>query len=674
MKEKLLEQFFDFEVYPEWWCCVIGRYPQDDNIPEDIKEDFIVVTSDDPCARENLLQIMRNRDYVNFGYNIKKYDNIILNGIASGFTPHQLRILNECIIDEDAQYKDAEHARISAFAYKRYTDFVYQDMLDDNTGSLKEKEACMQLDIRETTVPFDKIDLTQEDKDEIISYCKHDVWASMQFYKLVLKPFIATKLLVGRVFNIPMEECYKSTNAQLSAKALNAEKRKFADAEREDIQIPDGLKDYIRYSLPSTIVDRLCASKDKFEVNLFGNTVSYSNGGIHSVPIRPLSVKKTENYTIIAEADDEWALINADAASFYPATMINWHCLSRAVKHPEKFADMYHARLDFKKVIEPFEEKYGKYPERAPKEEYEHYKNCKETSQAYKLILNTTYGASGNKYLALSDPYMTTYTCRLGQLLLTSLANNIYTQIGKENIQIVQTNTDGILCYIRRTKIDMLKQICDIFTDITKIMIELEEEKKIWQRDVNNYIMVKNNGRIKSKGGFFVTDMIQPGYNRVRPLDCYVCREAMQEYLVNGKDIFEHILKETDISKFVISCHKGSGSAIFRTFRDGSPDQELHKCNRVYASTDKTLGEIKVRYKRLGKFTDKKSPGCPPHCELINEDLSKYNFAKMRDKIDYVWYLNETIDLITDKNHWFKMEYDRIVPVMMDPLSNSNSK
>ena len=37
-------------------------------------------------------------------------------------------------------------------------------MLDDNTGSLKEKEACMQLDIRESTVDFNKEDLTEEEK------------------------------------------------------------------------------------------------------------------------------------------------------------------------------------------------------------------------------------------------------------------------------------------------------------------------------------------------------------------------------------------------------------------------------------------------------------------------------------------------------------------------------
>lgn len=649
-KDKLLEQFFDFEVFPNWWCCVIGKYPQDHNIPEYIKDDFIVVSSDMTDARKILLDIMCDKDFVNMGYNIKYYDNIILNGVANGFTPRQLKILSDIIIDPEVQYQSQEAMRIAPFARKKYQNFVYQDMLDDNSGSLKEKEACMQLDIRESTVPFDKEDLTDEEKEDVISYCKHDVWSSMMFYKRVIRPFVATKLLVGKVFDIPMDVCYKSTNANLSAKALNATRTSFPDRERIDIVIPDKLSDYIKYSLPADIVNRLVKSPDKFDVKLFGNIVSYANGGIHSIPIKNL---------IVFESDD-WALINVDAASFYPAIMINWKCLSRAVAYPEKFKEMYQARLDFKKVIEPFDEKYGKHLEKAPAEEYTHYKRCKETSQAYKLILNTTYGASGNKYLDLYDPYMTTVTCRLGQLLLTALANSVYNQVGKENVQIVQTNTDGILFYIKRDKIELLHTIGDEFTRVTNIMLEYENEHKIWQRDVNNYIMLKRNGKEKSKGGFFVTDMIQPGYNRVRPLDSYVCRDAVKGLLMRGEDIVEHIYNESDISKFVITCHKGSFSGICREFRDGRPDELLHKCNRVYASMDRSLGEIKKLKKYKGELKKYKAPGCPPHCELINEDLSKYNINELRDKIDYMWYIENTVNLLSDQ--WYKMEGNKIVP------------
>lgn len=645
----LKEQMFDFEVFPNWWCCVIGKYPEDDNIQESIKDDFIVISSDNPTAREDLLAIVTDRQYVNMGYNIKYYDNIILNGVANGFTPRQLKILNDIIINPERQYDSAENMRIAPFARKKYNNFIYQDMLDDNTGSLKEKEACMQLDIRESTVPFDKEDLTDEDKVDIISYCKHDVWATMMFYKIILKPFVATKLLVGKVFNLSAETCYKSTNANLSARALQAEKKSFPDANRLDIEIPKELKQYIAYSLPATVVNRLCSSPEKFNAVLFDNDVSYSNGGIHSVPVRPaeISVKtKFPAWFIHVKTGDGWSLINVDAGSFYPNLMVAWKGLSRTIADPSKFAGLIKTRLELKSVIGPFEDKYGKHPENAPEEEYVAYKNAKEASQAYKLILNTTYGASGNKYLDLYDPYMTTFTCRLGQLLLTALANNLYTSIGKNNIRIIQTNTDGILIYIRDEYKDLMHEIGKQWEDICHIPLEFENEYQIWQRDVNNYIMGKQNGKVKTKGGFFVTDMQQPGYNRVRPLDCYVCREAMIEYIAHGKDIVEHIYNESDISKFVITCHKGSFSGIVREFNDGRPDEVLHKCNRAYASLDKSLGEIKKTKTIKGEYKKYKAPGCPPHCALINEDLSTHTISEYKNDIDYMWYINETCEML----------------------------
>lgn len=647
---------FDFEVFPKWWCCTIGRYPQDDDIPESIKDEFIVITSDMTDARDALLRVMCDRNYVNMGYNIKYYDNIILNGVANGFTPRQLKILSDIVIDPECAYKDVEHMRISDFARKKYNNFIYQDMMDDNTGSLKEKEACMQLDIRETTVPFDKEDLTDEDKAEIISYNKHDVWASMMFYKVILKPFVASKLAVGRVFNIPMDVCYKSTNAKLSALAIEAKRTSFPDATRQDIVIPAELKNYITYSLPSSVVNRLCSSPEKFEVELFGNDVSYSNGGIHSVPCRPAEIKvksKFPAWFVHVKAGDGWSLINVDAGSFYPNLMVAWKGLSRAVKDPQKFAGLIKARLDLKSVIGPFEDKYGTHPELAPVEEYENYINSKEQSQAYKLILNTTYGASGNKYLDLYDPYMTTYTCRLGQLLLTALANNLYNQIGKDNIKIVQTNTDGILVYIRDEYKGLMEEIGHEWERISHIPLEFENEYQIWQRDVNNYIMGKQNGRVKTKGGFFVTDMQQPGYNRVRPLDCYVCREAMIEYIAHGKDIVEHIYNESDISKFVVTCHKGSFSGILREFTDGRPDEILHKVNRVYASLNKKLGMIFKTKHVKGELKKYKAPGCPAHCELINDTLLNYDINKLRDDIDYMWYIEQTLEMLDAP--WYEM-------------------
>lgn len=668
MNDKLLEQFFDFEVFPNWWCCVIGRYPQDDNIPETIKDDFIVVTSKDSDCRRILMSYLCDKRYCCFGYNNKRYDNIIFNGIVNGFSPRQIKILNDIIIDPEKEYEDYEHMRIAPFAKRGYRDFTYQDMMDDNTGSLKEKESCMCLDIRETTVPFNKEDLTDEDIDAIIYYCKHDVWSSMQFYKIILKPFVASKLSVGKYFNIPMDVCYKSTNAKLAALALDAKRKSFDDKERIDIELPKELKEYITYALPADVVKRICSSPEKFDTIMFGNIVSYSNGGIHSVPLIKEQTKqrgdciKMNQCFIHCKSGDGWSMLNVDAGSFYPNLMVAWKTLSRSVPDPNKFAQLIKTRLDLKSVIGPFEDKYGKNGKTlAPKDEYEYYVSCKEQSQAIKLILNTTFGASGNKYLDLYDPYMQTCTCRLGQLLLTALANNLYMQVGKNNMQILQTNTDGILIYVKDEYIDLVYKIGDEWSKLTRIPLEFENEHEIWQRDVNNYIMGKKNGLVKTKGGYFVTDMQQPGYNHVRPLDAYVCREAMIEYIAHGKDIVEYIAGEKDLSKFVITCHKGTFSGIVRSFTDGRPDEVLHKVNRCYASLTKEFGMIYKIKKVNGVNKKYKAPDCPEHCGLLNDAIDKYDYNTVSSDIDYMWYINKTYELLSDP--WFNMDKDKIYPI-----------
>jgi hypothetical protein len=75
------EKFFDFEVFPNWWCCVFGDYPEDGELTEEIKETFRVVDSDSRISRDELMAELRADGYVNMGYNIKGYDLIIAAGV-----------------------------------------------------------------------------------------------------------------------------------------------------------------------------------------------------------------------------------------------------------------------------------------------------------------------------------------------------------------------------------------------------------------------------------------------------------------------------------------------------------------------------------------------------------------------------------------------------------------
>lgn len=632
-------RFFDFEIYPHWWCCTFGDFPDNGVLTDDIKQQFVTVTSEDTHPRDRLLELLKEDDVCVVGYNIKGYDLIIANAIYQGFTPEQVRCVNDIIINPREQFKSHEHMRLAPFAKKKLRLPAYQELMDDaNDGSLKDCEAIMGLDIRETEVPFDKEDLTDEDKESIIFYNKHDVYASMYYHRYVKYDYTAGKLAVGRVFGIPEGDCYKNTNANLTAKVLDAHYTTFADEFEYRVALPDSIRDYVYDAMPPKIVDQILNNPYKMvkdtptaqtlTFELFGSEVTFGNGGLHSVWSDNLYV----------ESNNEWVLLNADVGSFYPALMLNFNSLSRAIKDKEKYRWIRDTRIMLK-------HKENKTPEE------------KEQVHVFKLILNTVFGASGNKYLPLYDKYMCLTTCRLGQVVLASLGCNLYKQIPE--LKVIQTNTDGILLYVRRKYMDKLNKICNKFMEVMNMQLEFDEEHCIWQRDVNNYLSLKEGwdgvieweGFNRAKytklcGKWLNYTWKRPGYPNVGGLDTFVCSKAAIRYLLLGEDIIKSIVEDRDVEDYMMFCRKGpTFRSVVQKMADGT-EIPLTRANRVAATKDTNYGELyKIKY-RNGVPSYNKMAGIPEHCKVVNEDIHTIDFNEFRKDLDYMWYIERTADLL----------------------------
>lgn len=634
-------RFFDFEVYPHWWCCTFGDYPDDGNLDETIKDTFITVRSDEQNARDHLLHYLREEDYVLTGYNIKGYDLIIANAIYQGFTPEQVRCVNDIIIVPRDQFKSKEHMRLAPFAKKKIRLAAYNELMDDaNGGSLKDCEAIMGLDIRETEVPFDKEDLTEEDIDSIIYYNKHDVYASMYYHKNIKYDYTQGKLALGRVFDIPEADCYKNTNANLCAKVLDAHYTTFADEHCSTVILPDSIKEYVYDSIPNKIVDQILTNPYTFDKDgnpkaqtltfkLFGEDVTFGNGGLHSIYCNNLYV----------ESNEEWALINADVGSFYPAIMLNFNCLSRAIKDKEKYRWIRDTRIALK------------HKENKTRDE-------KEQVSVFKLVLNTVFGASGNKYLPLYDKYMCLTTCRLGQIILASLGCQLHKHIPE--LKVIQTNTDGIMFYIRRKYLDVMHKVCDEFMKVMNMELEFDEEHRIWQRDVNNYLLTKESwdgildwsknlrygDHIKLCGEWLQYTWKRPGYPNIGTLGGYAASKAAIEHLLLGSDIVTSIVRNNNVEDFCIFCKKGpTFRTVVQRFADGT-EVELTRANRVVATTNEMYGKLyKIKY-RNGVPSYNSFPNLPDNCKVINEDLSTVNLTELKKEIDFMHYINDAAELL----------------------------
>ena len=650
-------KFFDFEVFPNWWCCVVSdeeqEYPggiynnQFNKETEDkIKSKMRIYTSDSDWVevREALKRDLMKG--VISGYNIKHYDLIIAKCLFAGFTPRKLYIASEILVHPELADIDAEHIRIASFIRFGWNEAeAWQDLMDDSDKSLKDKECSLGMDIRETTVPFGKEDLTSDEKADIIYYCKHDVYALHVLYVTTSKAYVDTKVQLCDTFGLTRKVAYTNTNANLSGKVLGAERVHGTAVTDPTITIRnERMKAYFEKWLPADIYQHLLTKQEAKQFKLYDNIVDIADGGLHSVYDVPKIGRVTPG--LYVEATDEWTMYNVDVSSCYPSVMIYCQAMSRAIKNPDRLKQIYLKRIKLKNT---------------PKSQWTD--ADKVFVPAAKLILNTTYGAMGNKYLNLYDDYMRTKVCRVGQMILIAISNHLYQAI--PGLKVIQTNTDGVLVYARRSDYNKIKEIVDEFTGISQFIFEIEEDNKLWQLNVNNYIAVHPDGEIKNKGGAFVTTVYQKGTNKLRPLGNFCIQKAQMAFYTAGVNPVKHLLDNTNVSDFCLTCTKGpTYKYMVQYFSDGH-SVELGKVSRVIAVEDNYLGFIK---KHKANKEDLVAL-CPPHPLVVNDNLMNYKIENRqlvhiptgeRWNIDYAYYARE-LDKALDipwyelKNESFKL-------------------
>lgn len=627
-------RFFDFEVFPHWWCCVFGDKP-DMTVDNNIKDTFKIVRSDQPNARDELIKMLTEPEFCMCGYNIKHYDLIIANAIYQGFVPEEVKIINDIIINPAMMYESKTHMRLAPFAKRKFNNIIYEDLMDDTSGSLKELEANLGLSVLESNIDFNTEVLSEMDIEEVILYCKQDVYATMKYFEKIVIHYCKNKELICKTFNIDNKLAYKSTNATLVGMALGATSTHYDDEEKVEIQLPSKIREYCYNNLPHNIIDKILTDTSTFDVQLFNNIVTFGNGGIHSI----ICGYDSDYEAVYVESNDEYALINVDAASYYPSIMIQFNLLSRSVKDKTHFKNIFDTRIAIKNKENPTNED-------------------KEFNMASKLVLNTTFGASGNKWLSLYDPYMCTSVCRVGQIFLGAFANKVYNYIPETSI--VQTNTDGVLLYIKRSNIDKLQIFINEWQQISGINMEMEFVDKIWQKNVNNYILTENE-EVKSRGQWLKNNNHRTGVVKVTPLTAFVCANAAREFLINNVPIIESIVNCKDIEQFAISCTKGpTYRSVIQRMNNGT-EIPLYKANRVYATKNISYGKLYKLKMYKGNISYTQMANTPEHCKTINKDLSEYTFDDIKNDLDYMYYIARTYDLLDVK--WKQLCNNKLIDI-----------
>lgn len=619
------EVVFDIEVYPEFWCIVY-----------EYNSIYTTIRSDDINYKDKL-KVM-GKDAVLIGFNVKGYDMRILHAITQDCDPYQVYDVSKAIFNDlDNTFNN----------YYFWNKFKFSDLFDDwKFGSLKAFESNIGMSIEECPVPFDKINLNENEKQSIIDYCIHDVEATVELLKY-RRDYIDSKLKLGELYKIPLDTSYKSTNAKLSALALKADKNKKVSMS-STYNIPNRVEKYVNEYIPSNILDifkeikykDLDESTENTIVELFDNKITYGVGGIHS----------TYKDTIVVRSNSKYVLRNIDATSYYPNLIIHFDYMSRKTNHPYLYTEMYNLRVKYKKMMKEEYKLNGK-----TDKYYEYY----QIQAALKLVLNTVYGAMKNKYNALYDPEMASSVCYLGQILLTALANEIYQKL---DAKIIQTNTDGILIYVNREQLDLVDSIVKKWETITEIPMEQDDIKVFFQRDVNNYIEVDINNELKLKGKWSNqaerdSDTLKEA--ELSNLNAPITHEAIINYYLYDKPIIETLWECKDIYKFCFTTK--TGYTYDKTYYEYDGNFiNANKINRVIATTDNKCGTI-YKFKNIDEklklderqspylFTDEKK-----HRKWVEKNKKDvYNFKKRTGlsygRLDKIAEIPEHCKLMNDK-------------------------
>lgn len=459
----------------------------------------------------------------------------------------------------------------------------FDTMLRTDTG-LKTLEGMMGNSIKETEVPFD-IDrpLTEEEKRQTEFYCNHDVEQTIQVFLARKAEFDAAMGLV-KIFNLPMTYMGK-TGAQRVAKILGGKGLKFDD----EFEFP--IANTLRLSKYKQVAAWYKNSenhdyKKKQTLNIAGIPHILAWGGIHG------AIKKYYG---------EGIYIMADVTAYYPSLQLRYKFGYRNMANPENFEKIHNENLRFKTL--------GDKNARLP----------------YKIADNAISGQLKDQFSPLYDPRENNAICVNGQLLLVDLIEKLEPHIE----QLIQSNTDGILFKIRSMKdFDLIDDIVWEWEQRTGMRMGFDIYTKVFQKDVNNYLLVNPEGKTKTKGAY--TKSLSPV-----DFDLPIINKALIDYMVNNIPV-EKTIKSCKELKMFQKVVKLSGK-YWRVWHNGR--YFVEKCYRVFASkhnTDTYIGKLKREGATIEKFGN-----TPDHCFIDNDDV---NEKKVPNYLDCNWYIDLALD------------------------------
>lgn len=424
------------------------------------------------------------------------------------------------------------------------------------------------------------------------TYCENDLDLTIMLFNR-LKDQIALREQMTKEYG---EDLRSKSDAQIAEAVIKNKIREMTGKTIGKARIPPGTK--FKYKAPPFIMFRTpklndvltqivgmefvldkngrpqCPPLEDFAIKIGTSTYRMGIGGLHS------SESKAVHY-----ADENTHLIDRDVASYYPSIILNCGLYPKHIG--EKFLDVYGdivaRRLAAKKAKDAV------------------------TADSLKITINGSFGKFGSQFSVLYSPDLLIQTTVTGQLALLMLIESLEI----EGVPVVSANTDGIVMKCPAEKLTVADDVVAVWEFITSFATEATHYTALYSRDVNNYVAVKPDGKVKTKGAYATTGLMKSPAAEI-------CIDAVVAFMVNDTPVEKTIYSCSDIRKFVsIRQVKGGGEY------QGTP---LGKVARWYYAHGSTSAIRSISNGNKVATTD----GCIPLMTLpsaIPDDLDRHRYV-----------------------------------------------
>ena len=561
---------YDIEDYPNFFCIGAKDYASGYEWQYEISDRINQVVQ-----LLEFLWWLRDNKWFMIGFNNEAYDWLIMNIIIR----LQHFVTNTDLFNENQRifaqprgefreriwFRDQVIKQIDLFLMHHFNNM-------SRATSLKALEMKMRSRFVKD-LPFKPGTVLQHwQKDVVLAYNMHDVRQTHKFahaseeemmfrYDISEEwgqPFysddgtkIGEKYLIMKLEQAKKNTCYYYDSVG---------KRQKRQTPRPQINLAEVIYPYIWFEHPefnrilnvlkSKTIRQTKGVFEKLIAEVDGVEYKFGTGGIHG------SVKRR-----IFHSDNNKVILDIDVGGYYPSNI--------AVNglYPQHLGPL------FSQIVNEIISERKKYPKTSP------------INKAMKLAGNGgAFGKSNDKNSVIFDPkYFMTITIN-GQLMVCMLIEQLLKLPG---LEVIQANTDGITLHIPRQYIPHFREICQWWSNHTKLILEESTYKSMWVRDVNSYLAVKEDGSCKRIGAYaFVTPLDDPNTKERewhKDHSMLGIRKAACEHLISGRDIREILEANNDPFDFMM-MKKASGDSELLLRDEQGNEASTQRTTRYFVS------------------------------------------------------------------------------------------